>query len=180
MLGTKIRRVPCRRRDEGSFPRAEKFGDLITDYTVLNEGSESRNNHRHAVVVKDLATQWIQPYPCKHKKFAGDGEESTKVSRAVTEAKNYLCRQFIGIWQMLWRIITESSNVHTLSLRNKRNCRTSFTTSKRGNISRIIAIWIGWKVVVRFCGMPLLSSKCTGSAGRRENSAWTKICWGIF
>ena len=101
-LRTKIRRVPCRRRDEGSFPRAEKFGDLITaDHTVLNEGSESRNNHRYAVVVKDLATQWIQPYPCKHKKFAGDGEESTKVSRAVTEAKNYLCRQFIGIWQML-------------------------------------------------------------------------------
>ena len=26
---------------------------------------ESRNNHRYAVVVQDLATQWIQSYPCK-------------------------------------------------------------------------------------------------------------------
>ena len=29
-LRTKITRVPCRTRDEGSTPRAEKFGDLIT------------------------------------------------------------------------------------------------------------------------------------------------------
>ena len=28
---------------------------------------ESRNNHRYAVVVQDLATQWIQSYPCKTK-----------------------------------------------------------------------------------------------------------------
>ena len=37
------------------------------DHNVLNEGSESRNNHRNAVVVQDLATQWIQSYPCKTK-----------------------------------------------------------------------------------------------------------------
>ena len=58
----------CRRRNEGSIPRAEKFGDMRTaDHKVLNEGSESRNNHRYAVVVKDLATQWIQSYPCRNK-----------------------------------------------------------------------------------------------------------------
>ena len=44
------------------------FGDLITaDHKVLSEGCESRNNHRYAVVVQDLATQWIQAYPCKNK-----------------------------------------------------------------------------------------------------------------
>ena len=65
-LKTKITRGPCRRRNDGSIPRAEMFGDLITaDHKVLNEGSESRNNHRYAVVVQDLATQWIQSYPCK-------------------------------------------------------------------------------------------------------------------
>ena len=49
-------------------PRAENFGDLITaDQTKLSEGSESRNNHRYAVVVQDLATQWLQSYPCKTK-----------------------------------------------------------------------------------------------------------------
>ena len=61
ILRTKITRVPCRRRNDGSMPRAEKFGDLITaDHKVTNEGSESLNNHRYAVVVQDLATQWIQ------------------------------------------------------------------------------------------------------------------------
>ena len=32
-----------------------------------SEENESRNNHRYAVVVQDLATQWIQSYPCKTK-----------------------------------------------------------------------------------------------------------------
>ena len=42
--------------------------NLITaDHKVLSEGCESRNNHRYAVVVQDLATQWIQSYPCKTK-----------------------------------------------------------------------------------------------------------------
>ena len=50
--------------------RREVFAslDLITaDHKVLSEGCESRNNHRYSVVVQDLATQWIQSYPCKTK-----------------------------------------------------------------------------------------------------------------
>ena len=44
------------------------FGDLIkADHKVLSDNCESRNNHRYAVVVQDLATQWIQAYPCKNK-----------------------------------------------------------------------------------------------------------------
>ena len=63
-----ITRVPCRSRNEGSFPRAQKFGDLITaDHKVLNEGFESQNNHRYVVVVQDLASQWILSYLCKTK-----------------------------------------------------------------------------------------------------------------
>ena len=48
--------------------RAANVGDLITaDHKVLSDKCESRNNHRFAVVVLDLATQWIQAYPCKNK-----------------------------------------------------------------------------------------------------------------
>ena len=65
---TKITRAPSRRRNGGAVPRAEYFGDMITaDHKVLSENCESRNNHRYAVVVQDLATQWIQAYPCKNK-----------------------------------------------------------------------------------------------------------------
>ena len=65
---TKITRVSCRRRNGKAVPRATNFGDLITgDHKVLSDNCESRNNHRYAVVVQDLATQWIQAYPCKTK-----------------------------------------------------------------------------------------------------------------
>ena len=65
---TKITRAPCRKRTGNAEPRAENFGDLVTaDHKVLSEGCGSRNNHRFAVVVQDLATQWIQSYPCKTK-----------------------------------------------------------------------------------------------------------------
>ena len=64
---TKITRAPCRRRSGEAVPRAANFGDLITaDHKVLSDNCESRNNHRYAVVVQDLATQWIQVYPCKN------------------------------------------------------------------------------------------------------------------
>ena len=65
---TKITRAPCRRRNGGAVLRAANFGDLITaDHKVLSDNCESRNNHRYAVVVQDLATQWIQACSCKTK-----------------------------------------------------------------------------------------------------------------
>ena len=63
---TKITRAPCRRRKCEAVPRADNFVDLITaNHKVLSDNCESRNNHRYAVVVQDLATQWNQAYPCK-------------------------------------------------------------------------------------------------------------------
>ena len=65
---TTITRAPCRTRHGGAVFRAENFGDLMTaDHKVLSDNGESRNNHRYAVVVQDLATQWIQAYPFKTK-----------------------------------------------------------------------------------------------------------------
>ena len=65
---TKITRAPCRRRIGRVVPRAENFVDLSTaDHKVLREGCESRKNHRYAVVVQDLATQWLQSFPCSTK-----------------------------------------------------------------------------------------------------------------
>ena len=65
---TKITRASCRRRTGTVVHTAEHFGDLFTaDHKVLGAGCESRNNHRYAVVVQDLATQWIHSYPCETK-----------------------------------------------------------------------------------------------------------------
>ena len=65
---TNTTRASCRRLNGEAVPRATNFGDLITaDHKVLRDNCESRNNHRYAVVVQYLATQWIQAYPCKIK-----------------------------------------------------------------------------------------------------------------
>ena len=80
---TKITRAPCRRRNGGAVPRTENVSDLITpDHKVLSDNCESRNNHRYAVVVQDLATQWIQAYPCKTKNFTRNPEKLAKVPGA--------------------------------------------------------------------------------------------------
>ena len=67
-MKTKITRAPCRKRTVAAILRAENVGDLTAaNHKVLGEGCEFRNNHRYVVVVQDLATQWIQSYPCKTK-----------------------------------------------------------------------------------------------------------------
>ena len=59
-----------------SRAKSRKIGDLMTaDHKVIGEGCESRHNHRYAVVVQNLATQWIQLYPCKTK-TSQDAEKS--------------------------------------------------------------------------------------------------------
>ena len=94
---TKITRAPCRRRNGEAVPRAEKFGDLITaDHKVLCDKCESRNNHRYAVVVQDLATQWIQAYPCKTKTSQETQRSSQKFleperNSSAQSKRRYLC-----------------------------------------------------------------------------------------
>ena len=67
-LKTKISRASPRRRAGTIVPRVKIFGDLITvDHNVLSEESESRNKHRYAVVVQDVAMEWLQSYPRKTK-----------------------------------------------------------------------------------------------------------------
>ena len=85
---TKITRDPCRRRIGGAVPRAENFGDLTTaDHKVLSESCESRDSHQYAVVVQDLATQWIQSYPCKTKS-AHETEEGSPGRNAIRFGKS--------------------------------------------------------------------------------------------
>ena len=68
-LRTKITRAPWRKRSGAAVLRAEKFDDCVpAGHKVFSEGCESRHNHRYALVVQDLDTQWIQAYPCKMKK----------------------------------------------------------------------------------------------------------------
>ena len=83
---TRIARTPCRRRTGNAVPRAAIFGELIrANQKVLSEGGDSRNHHRYAAVVQDLATHWIQSYPWKNKNVSGNGKELAKVLGANNE-----------------------------------------------------------------------------------------------
>ena len=96
---TKIKRAPCLRRTGEVVPRAENFGELITaEYTILGESCESRKNHRYALLVQYLATQWIQSYPCNKKKnLTGKRKELAKVLGTNQKTKSYLLWQFLGM-----------------------------------------------------------------------------------
>ena len=86
-LKRKITKSSCRRRAATVVPRAENFGDLITaDHKILSEGCESRHNHRYAVVVQDLATQWFL-LPMQNQHFPEDPEEPYEVPEADEETK---------------------------------------------------------------------------------------------
>ena len=87
-LRTKITRASCRKRTGTVVHRAVNFGDLITsDHKVLTEGCESRDNHRYAVVVQDLATQWIQSFPCKTKTSQETHKNSQKFLESTRKPK---------------------------------------------------------------------------------------------
>ena len=107
---TKITRAPCRRRKGEAVLQAANFGDLITaDHKVLSDNCESRNNHRYAVVVQDVATHWIRAYPCKNK----TSQETQRSLPKFLETKSHLHWQFVGIRQSLWRSLLESLHVYT-------------------------------------------------------------------
>ena len=67
-IGPKLQGLRAEDAKAKPYLELKKIGDLITaDHKVLSDNCESRKNHRYAVVVQDLATQWIQAYPCKTK-----------------------------------------------------------------------------------------------------------------
>ena len=100
-LRTKITRAPCRRRAGTVVPKAENFGDVImADHKVLSEGCESRHNHRYAVVVQDLATQWVQSYTCKTKTSQETQKSLQKFLEPDRKPKVIYIDKFPRIWHV--------------------------------------------------------------------------------
>ena len=65
-LKTKITMASCRRRAGTVVPRAEHFVDLITaDHKIFSGRNWVAKQSSIRLVVQDLASQWLQSYPCK-------------------------------------------------------------------------------------------------------------------
>ena len=61
-------RAPCRRRNGNAVHRAENFGDLITaTHKVSTREVNLERITDTQSCLQDLATQWIQSYPCTTK-----------------------------------------------------------------------------------------------------------------
>ena len=149
---TKITRALCRRRAGEALPRAEKFGDLITaDHKVLNEECESRNNHRYAVVVQDLATQWNQSCLCKNK-TSQETEKCLKKFLGPTRKPKVIYTLEFGNA----RLNMESLYVCTSPFRIEWDCWESGTEDKEGNLCCTVAVRLGREMVGAFHGMLLL------------------------
>ena len=107
----------------------------------MKTAGESRNNHRYAVVVQDLATQWIQSYPCKKKTSQETERSSRKFLQPSEQLKVIYCD---NSWNLahsvkIYHGITELQ--HLLDLRRT----VLLTQCKRRNINSIVAIHLGPK-----------------------------------
>ena len=94
--GPKLRHLPEDQYNKGSLQKTHwygratsgNFGHSVTvDPKVLGERCESRTNHRYAVVVQDLATQWIQSFPCKTKTSQETHKSSQKFLESTRKPK---------------------------------------------------------------------------------------------
>ena len=118
--------------------------------------------------------------PVQKENFSGDGKKFTKVSRAVWKAERHLHWQFIGIWQIQWRSIMESSYFHTSSIWDEWDCRKSSAQNNWRDVCSFVVIWLGWKMVGWFYGMLLLSAKCSRPLGKWEDTLWETIWRTIY
>ena len=92
---TEIARSASEPRSQELFAEGEMANQYLgqkktADHKVLNEGGESRNNHRCPVVVQDFNHSMDSILSVRNKNFTGDGKEFTKVSLAVGKAESHL------------------------------------------------------------------------------------------
>ena len=62
----------------GTAQMHEEIVFITADHKVQNEENESRMQHRHAVVVKDLYSHRIQSYPIEEQNCARDDAKFPK------------------------------------------------------------------------------------------------------
>ena len=166
MLANQKYRAHCRRRTNDAVPRAEKFSHLITaDHKVLNEEGESQNNHLYAVVVQDLATQWIQSYPCKTKTTKKTEKSLRKFLEPLQKPKDIHTDNSLEFGESCEKL----SWNHGTSTPHRCETNGIATKSTWRNFSRTDTIRIGWKMVGWSCGMLLLPAKCPGRGANSPN-----------
>ena len=143
----RLQRHLCRKRTGEAVHRAEKIGDF-DDSRSQSSQSELWISKQSPIRSRGIrfGKSMDSILSMKNEDFSGDGKGCTKVPRTVGQAESHLQRQFIGVWQILWRVILESLYFNTLSIRNQRNSCKSGTPNKRRDVCCIVAIRLGSKI----------------------------------
>ena len=151
------------------------FGDLITNYQkILGGVCESRNNHRHAVVVQDLATQWIQSYPCKTKTSQETQRSLQKFLEPERNPKVIYTDNSLEFGNacedLSWNHRTSTPH------RSETNgfAERAVRRIKEGTSAVLLQSGLDENVGC-FYGMLLLSAKCSRPPVRWENTLWYAI-----
>ena len=149
-LRTQITKASCRRRTGEALPRTEKFGDLITaDHKVLDEGCESGDDHRYAIVVSHSMDSILS---VQNKIFTWDGKNFLKFLESSQAPKVVYTDNSMEFGKACEGFVMESRHVNTSSIRDKWHRWKIRPTSKGRYVSSIATVRTGWKVVVRFYG----------------------------
>ena len=115
----------------------------MADDRNLNEEGESRNKWRYAVIVQDLATQWIQSYP---RKKTNTSQETTGSPQKFFDANASLEVSCTDDPEELGEVCEESLeslHVCATSIRDERHRRQMGAHGKRRYIRDTPAIWSG-------------------------------------
>ena len=176
---TKITRAPRRGRNGGAVLRVEIFEDWITaDHKVVSDNCESRNNHRYAVVTQDLASQWIQSYPCKTKTYQETGRSLQKYLEPNSKPKVIVTDNPLEFSKaredLSWNHCTSTQ------IGNQWDCWKNGTQDSGRHICSIVAIRSGWKMAGGCHGMLLLSAKHSRSLVWWEDSIWKAVRKAIW
>ena len=75
---------------DGSYKIKTRLACILEADESTRLRCESRNNHRYAVVVQDLATQWIQALSVQKQNFTRNPEKLAKVPGTREETKSHL------------------------------------------------------------------------------------------
>ena len=132
-------------------------------------------------MVQDLATQWVQSFPCKTK-TSQETQKSQRKSWSQQGTTSHLHWQFLRIWQVLWRIILESLYVNTHRSETNGIAQRAVRRIERRHVCSVVAIRSGWEMVDRFHGMLFPSAQHSRSLIWWENSirkAFWRTCQRI-
>ena len=176
---TKITRVLATQRTGKAIPWAENLGDLTTaNHKVPSEGFETHHSHRHAFVVQDLASRWMDwSMSVQNEKFNWNEKEFNEVLEAIGKAWSHLHWKFPDIWQSLWRIILETPRDYTSSYREKRHYWKNSTDNQRSCSAVLLKSGLDekWWADSMECWCYLRDR--ADRFVRREDNFWSAILW---